>query len=65
VLEAVGDNYSAYAPDLPDCIATGATVLEAETAIRAAIGFHLDGLRADGLPIPPGPSRVDYVEVAA
>jgi len=30
VVEKAGDNYSAYAPDLPGCIATGNTVEEAE-----------------------------------
>ena len=58
-------NFSAYAPDLPGCVATGATVEETENAIREAIAFHLDGLRADKLPIPKPSSRVDYVEVAA
>lgn len=65
VIEAAGRNFSAYVPDLPGCIATGSTLEEAETQIREAIKFHLDGLRADGLPVPPASSRVDYVEVAA
>lgn len=65
VIEAAGDNFSAYVPDLPGCVATGSTVEEAEREIRGAIEFHLDGLRADDLPIPPASSRVDYVEVAA
>lgn len=65
VIEAAGDNFSAYVPDLPGCIATGATLKEAEKEIREAIRFHLDGLRADNLPIPAASSRVDYVEVAA
>lgn len=65
VIEAAGDNYSAYVPDLPGCVATGATVEEAEQEIREAIQFHLEGLRADNLPIPPASSLVDYVEVAA
>jgi predicted RNase H-like HicB family nuclease len=64
VIEAAGDNYSAYVPDLAGCVATGATVEEAEQEIREAIQFHLDGLRADNLPIPPASSHVDYVEVA-
>jgi predicted RNase H-like HicB family nuclease len=58
-------NYSAYVPDLPGCVATGATVEEAERLIRKAIELHLEGLREDGTPIPPPSSRVDYVEVAA
>ena len=65
VIEAADSNYSAYVPDLPGCVATGSTIAEAEQAIREAIEFHLEGLRADNLPIPPASSRVDYVEVAA
>ena len=65
VIENAGPNYSAYVPDLPGCIATGATLAETEVAIREAIEFHLDGLREDGMPIPPPSSKVEYVEVAA
>jgi len=65
VIEAAGDNYSAYVPDLPGCVATGSTVEETERQIREAIEFHLEGLKADDLPIPSPSSRVDYVEVAA
>jgi predicted RNase H-like HicB family nuclease len=65
VIENAGSNYSAYVPDLPGCIATGATADDAEQAIREAIEFHLDGLRADGTPAPSPSSRVEYVEVAA
>jgi predicted RNase H-like HicB family nuclease len=65
VIESAGSNYSAYVPDLPGCVAAGATLAEAEAAIREAIAFHLDGLREDGLPIPAPSSKVEYVEVAA
>ena len=65
VIEAAGDNYSAYVPDLPGCVATGKTSEEDEAAIREAIEFHLDGIREDGAPVPPPSSRVEYVEVAA
>ncbi len=65
VIEKAVGNYSAYVPDLPGCVATGSTVADAETAIREAIAFHLDGLRDDGAAIPEATSRVDYVEVAA
>jgi predicted RNase H-like HicB family nuclease len=65
VIENAGTNYSAYVPDLPGCVATGATVEEAERAIREAVEFHLEGMREDGTPIPAASSRVDYVEVAA
>jgi len=49
---------------MPGCVATGGTVEEAEREIREAIVFHLEGLRADNLPVPTASSRVDYVEVA-
>ena len=64
VIEKAEDNYSAYVPDLPGCIATGATVEEAEAEIREAIIFHVEGLRDDGLAVPPGESTVDYVDVS-
>lgn len=53
VIEKAENNYSAYVPDLPGCIATGATIDEVEAEIREAIEFHLDGMREDGEPIPP------------
>jgi len=43
VIEKAEDNYSAYVPDLPGCVATGATIPEVETEIREAIRFHIDG----------------------
>ena len=65
VIEQAEGNFSAYVPDLPGCVATGATVEDVESQIREAIEFHLDGKRADGTPIPPPASRVEYVEIAA
>lgn len=65
VIENAGDNFSAYVPDLPGCVATGATVEDTERALREAIAFHLDGMREDGVPVPPPSSRVDYVEIVA
>ena len=62
VIEKAGENYSAYVPDLPGCIATGATLKETEDEIRAAIRFHIEGLREDGLPVPEPLSRAEYVE---
>ena len=65
VIEKATSNYSAYVPDLPGCVATGTTVEEAEREIRAAIEFHLEGLRREGHEIPVPSSSVEYVEVAA
>ena len=53
VIDKAGRNFSAYVPDLPGCIATGATLAEIAGAIREAIEFHLDWKREDGEPIPP------------
>lgn len=65
VIEKAEGNYSAYVPDLPGCIATGATVAEVESQIREAIVFHVEGMREDGLPIPPPSSQVEYIDVTA
>jgi predicted RNase H-like HicB family nuclease len=64
VIEKAGENFSAYVPDLPGCIATGDNASEAEQQIREAISFHLDGLREDGMEIPEPSCAVGYVELA-
>jgi predicted RNase H-like HicB family nuclease len=65
VIEALGEGYSAYAPDLPGCIATGATVEEIERNMHDAIEMHLAGIREDGGLLPLPTSQVEYVHVAA
>jgi len=65
VIEQGEANYSAYVLDLPGCVAAGDTLEETERLIREAIEFHLEGMRADGLPIPEPRSRVEYIEVPA
>ena len=65
VIEKAENNFSAYVPDLPGCVATGSTLQETELQIREAIVFHLEGMRQDGLPLPEPTSAVEYVEVAA
>ncbi|HTA33833.1 MAG TPA: ATP-binding cassette domain-containing protein [Solirubrobacteraceae bacterium] len=40
-------NYSAYSPDVPGVVATGATREECERELRDAIKFHLEGLSDD------------------
>lgn len=63
VVEKAESNYAGYVPDLPGCVATGATVEETEQLLREAIELHVAGMREDGLPIPTPTSRVEYVEV--
>ena len=65
VLEKTENNYSAYVPDLPGCVATGSAVAETEHEIRASISFHIEGLREDGLRIPQPSSIVEYLDVVA
>ena len=62
VIEKAGDNYSAYVPDLPGCIATGQTISDIETEIQKAVRFHIDGLKEDGVPVPVATSVADYVD---
>lgn len=63
VYERAKNNYSAYSPDVPGCIATGKTRKEAEKNIKEAIKFHLEGLKEDSLPLPEPASSTEYVEV--
>ncbi len=65
VIEKAGNNFSGYVPDLPGCIATGATIGETENELLAAIQFHLEGLLEDGLPVPPSESIVEYIFIPA
>ena len=62
VIEKAKGNYSAYVPDLPGCVATGATLQAVEQAIREAIRMHVDGMIEDGLTVPAPTSLAEYVE---
>lgn len=64
VIERANSNYSAYAPDLPGCIATGKTVPQVRREMRKAIQFHLEGLREDGLRPPKPACRAEYLEAS-
>ncbi len=65
VIEQTATGYSAYSPDLPGCISTGATREEVEQNMREAVSFHLEGLKLEGLEIPPPTTSSAYVAVAA
>ena len=65
IIERAGQNFSAYVPDLPGCVATADTIDEVEKLIREAITLHLDGMRENGVSIPEPSSMVEYIEVAA
>ncbi|HEX9016591.1 MAG TPA: type II toxin-antitoxin system HicB family antitoxin [Chloroflexota bacterium] len=63
VIEKAGGNYSAYAPDLPGCVATGDTREDAERNMYEAIQMHVQGLLEDGLPVPSPESSAEYVAI--
>ncbi len=63
VVEKAENNYSAYSPDLPGCVATGATKDEAEQNMYEAMRMHVDGLVEDGLPVPASDSFAEYMTV--
>lgn len=62
VIETGENSFGAYVPDLPGCVAVGESLAEVEQLIREAIEFHIEGLREDGLPVPPAKTLCEYVE---
>jgi predicted RNase H-like HicB family nuclease len=64
IIERAEKNYSAYSPDLPGCIATGSTLKETLSRMRAAIKFHLVGLKKEGSDIKEPSTRVKYLEIS-
>ncbi|MEP0547353.1 MAG: type II toxin-antitoxin system HicB family antitoxin [Rhodothermales bacterium] len=65
VIEPTNTGFSAYSPDLPGCVATGATEEEVEREMREAMAFHVEGLRLESYPVPEPTTRSAYVEVAS
>jgi predicted RNase H-like HicB family nuclease len=65
LFEPTATGYSAHVPDLPGCIAAGATLDETRQLIREAIEFHLEGMRLHGETIPLPTTRGEEVEVPA
>ena len=65
VIESAGNNFSAYSPDLPGCVATGATREEIERLMYEAIQLHVEGLIEDKQPVPVSTSFAEYVVVPA
>jgi predicted RNase H-like HicB family nuclease len=65
VVERANYNFSAYSPDLPGCVATGATVEETRERMHEAIDLHIRGLKEDRMPVPEPSATAAYVEVAS
>ncbi len=64
VIEKAENNFSAYSPDLPGCVATGKTKEQAAKNMHEAIELHIQGLKEDNLPIPKSYSIAEYVAIA-
>ena len=65
IIENTATGFSAYSPDLPGCVATGATRAEVEQEMHDAMEFHIEGLRLAGDPVPQPCSNAAWCEVAA
>ncbi|HZL92934.1 MAG TPA: type II toxin-antitoxin system HicB family antitoxin, partial [Vicinamibacterales bacterium] len=63
VIEAGEIGFGAYVPDLPGCVAVGATREEVVRLIQEAIEFHIEGLKAGGEPVPEPTSSIEFIDV--
>ncbi len=64
VIEKASNNYAAYVPDLPGCIATGSTEKKVISKIREAITLHIESLREHGEPVPRPQCSATVLDVA-
>ncbi|HEX6109650.1 MAG TPA: type II toxin-antitoxin system HicB family antitoxin [Ktedonobacteraceae bacterium] len=64
IIEKRNENYGAYSPDLPGCVAVGDTVEEVEKNMREAIVMHLRGMIEDQEPIPTPQTTAKYVDIS-
>jgi predicted RNase H-like HicB family nuclease len=65
IIERGETSWGAHAPDVPGCVAAGATRQEALDLIREAISLHIEELKREGLPIPPPTSEGEFVDIEA
>jgi predicted RNase H-like HicB family nuclease len=63
VIEGSGDSYSAFAPDLPGCVAAGGSPEEVERLMSEAVSLHIESLSAHGEAVPKPQAEVRYVAV--
>ena len=61
ILDKTDTGYCAWVPDLPGCVAAGASLQETQRLIREAVQFHIESLRRHGEPVPPPTTRAEYV----
>ena len=64
VIEGAPNNFAAYVPDLPGCVATASSREELLKEIREAIEFHIEGMLQDGEPVPEPQATAAVVDAA-
>jgi len=65
IIEKAPDGgYGAYVPDLPGCVSMGEIKEEVIENIADAIRFHLEGMKAEGLPIPIPTTEAENLRLA-
>lgn len=65
VIEKAKRGFSAYAPDLPGCVAAGKTRRGVEKTMREAVEFHLEGLRGLGQDVPAPHTYSVYLDITS
>ncbi len=63
LIEEGRSNFSAYAPDVPGCVATGKTLEETKQQMKAALEFHFEGMILDDEAVPPATTRCASVDI--
>jgi predicted RNase H-like HicB family nuclease len=64
IIERGVENFSAYVPDVSGCFSAGRSIDELRENIREAILLHLEGLQAEGEPIPTSYSLAEYIDIS-
>jgi predicted RNase H-like HicB family nuclease len=63
VFEQTSNNWAAYVPDLPGCVATGGTRQETEELIREAVALHIESMLAHNEAVPAPGAWTGVVDV--
>ncbi len=60
IIRRTGTGYSVDVPDVPGCVATGATIEHARVMIAEALEMHFELLRQSGEPIPSPSTSYEF-----
>jgi predicted RNase H-like HicB family nuclease len=63
IIEKAKNNYSAYLPEFPGCVATGKTEAETKKNIIEAFKFHLEGLEMEKMSKPKPSAKVKFAYI--